>query len=90
MTLGLMVERYIDPDATPVLVDLGYWDKKSAERFEMLVAAGIGRRNFSIEGFNRLLVKIPKTKVSTILLEFPIVEGGEYWQTTHRWEEPTP
>lgn len=83
--LGLMVERCINPAAMPVLVDLGPLDdKKSRDLADKLMAAGINRKNFSIEGFRRLLVKLPVKKAPEILKRFPrIVEGSTYFQATH-------
>ena len=70
-----------------IIIDLGYADKeKTSERYTKLIKFGIGVRNFQVEGFNRLLLRPPKGKIVAILKEFPIIEGGTYWQTTHRWE----
>lgn len=83
---GLMVDRHMNPDSIPVLVDLGSVDQKaSRDRADALIASGISRTNLSIEGFRRLLVKIPPRKIKKILEHFPIVEGATYWQTTHHW-----
>ncbi len=83
---GLMVDRCINPESIPVLVDLGSVDEKvSRDRADALMASGVGRGNLSIEGFRRLLVKLPAKKVQDILASFPIVAGSTYWQTTHHW-----
>lgn len=83
---GLMVDRCMNPDSIPILVDLGSVDEKAArDRADALMASGVGRGNLSIEGFRRLLVKLPPKKAESILARFPIVAGSTYWQTTHHW-----
>lgn len=82
--LGLMVDRCINPAAVPVLVDLGSVnDKASRDCADRLMAAGIAKKNFSIEGFNRLLVKLPPKKADTIIGRFRFVPGQTYFQCTH-------
>jgi hypothetical protein len=90
--LGLMVERCVDPVSMPVLVDLGYVKENvSRDRADKLIAAGVAPRNFSIEGFGRLLVKLPPRKANAIFAKFrQIVPGSTYWQTTHHWHDPHP
>lgn len=85
--MGLMVDRCISPASIPVLIDLGPLNEKpSRDRADALMAAGIGRSNFSIEGFGRLLVKLPKLKIEATFKAFPmIVPGSTYFQTTHHW-----
>lgn len=79
-----MVERYLTPASIPVLVDLGYVnDKPSLDCADRLMAAGISRKNFSIEGHARLLVKLPPKKAAAIIKKFRFVEGVTYWQCTH-------
>ena len=84
---GLMVDRCIAPDKIPVLVDLGYVnDKPTRDRGDALMKAGVSRRNFSIEGHGRLLVKFPPKKADALLGQFrAIVPGSTYFQTTHHW-----
>lgn len=83
---GLMVQRAMDPTSIPVLVDLGYLDDKaSRDRADALMAGGLSRRNLSIDGHRRILMKVPPKKAGTILKRFPIVAGETYWQTTHHW-----
>jgi hypothetical protein len=72
----------------PVIVDLGYLDDQSArDHADALMAYGIPNRRFSIEGNNRLMVEIPKSKVSGVLGAFPIKEGSKYFGTTHHWAD---
>lgn len=86
---NLMIEnKYRELDGKPpmMLVDLGYIKNQlTCEHADALRAFGIGRRNFSVEGYGRLLVKIPIRKAAAVLAAFPIVEDGRYWQTTHHW-----
>lgn len=81
------VYRGLDGLPPRTLVDLGYVkDKDARDRGDKLIAAGIARRNFSIEGFGRLLVTLPPKKADAILKQFPnIVLGTTYFQTTHHW-----
>lgn len=83
--LGFMMDRALGPDDVPILVDLGYDGPDAVERWESLRAAGIGHRNFSLEGHRRLLMRLPIKKAKVVLAAFPIVEGKTYWQTTHHW-----
>jgi hypothetical protein len=70
----------------PVVVDLGYLDDQaSRDHADALMAFGIPNTRFSIEGHNRLMVEIPKTKVSSVMSAFPIVEGSTYFGTSHHW-----
>ena len=87
MGLGFMVEKRIGLN-NQMLVDIGdITDKKVQERHQQLLEFGIGRKNFMIEGFNRLLMRVPKSKEKAILDQFPIKGGSTYWQTTHHWEK---
>jgi hypothetical protein len=84
--MGFMVDRCIDPARVSVLVDLGYVNETATrERGKALMAAGVSRRNFSVEGFGRLLVRFPPTKAPGLLERFPIVEGETYFMATHHW-----
>jgi hypothetical protein len=83
--LGLMVGRAIDPAGTPILIDLGRVDdQRTRDAADKIRAAGVGRKNFSIEGAGRLLVKLPLAKAK-LLDVFPINAGATYWQCTHHW-----
>lgn len=86
---SLMLQSvYAEQDGAPkpIIVDLGYVDDAETRAHgDALMASGIGRCNFSIEGFGRLLVKIPPRKLAAVLAEFPIDEGETYWRTTHHW-----
>ena len=82
--LGLMTDRVINPAAIPVLVDLGSVnDKPSRDCADRLMAAGVAKSNFSIEGFARLLVKLPPKKADAIIRRFRFVAGATYFQCTH-------
>jgi hypothetical protein len=82
--MGLMAARCIDPASVPVLVDLGYVnDKPTRDCADRLIAAGLAKSNFSIEGFNRLLVKLPAKKSADFIRRFRFVEGSTYFQCTH-------
>lgn len=82
--MGLMVDRCIEPDRIPVLVDLGpVNDKASRDCADRLMAQGTSRKRFSIEGFGRLLVKLPAAKSATIIKRFRFVEGQTYFMCTH-------
>jgi len=81
---GLMVDRHMAPDKIPVLVDLGsVEDKKSRDCADRLMAAGVSRKNFSIEGNRRLLVRLPPLKSIDLIRRFRFETGGTYWQCTH-------
>lgn len=72
----------------PVVVDLGYLeDPNSRDHADALMAHGIAKSRFSIEGYNRLMVEIPKSKVAGVMEAFPIKEGSTYFGTTHHWAE---
>jgi len=82
--LGLMTERCIAPEKVPVLVDLGSVNDKAArDCADRVMAAGVAKSNFSIEGFNRLLLKLPKSKAAAIIRRFRFKEGCTYFQCTH-------
>jgi hypothetical protein len=87
LIMGFMLNNAMKQEKD-IIIDLGYANEdKTLERYKKLITFGIGVKNFQFEGFNRLLLRPPKSKIAAILKEFPIVEGGTYWQTTHRWEE---
>lgn len=78
-------------DRGHTLVDLGYVNSQDArDRCDTLRDFGIGRQNVQIGGFNRLLIRIPPTKVSKVMAAFPAIEPNEdgdpvYCWTTHHW-----
>lgn len=81
---GLMADRAMAPNKIPVLVDLGRVDDKSArDCADRLMAAGVSRKNFSIEGAARLLVKLPPRKSAAIIKRFRFRECSTYFQCTH-------
>lgn len=61
-------------------------DPATDERYQKIIAFGIGKRNFDMGDSGQLLVRCPKTKLEKLLATFPIKEGSRYWQTTHTWE----
>ena len=82
---GLMVQRAMNPARIPVLVDLGSVDvKETRDCADRLMAAGVHRRNFSIEGHGRLLVKLPTKHAASIIRRFRFQTDVTYWQCTHR------
>lgn len=69
------------------LVDLGYAkDQGARDRADKLLTM-VARSNLSIEGFGRILVRVPKTKLEAVLKAFPIKEGSTYYGSTHNWLE---
>ncbi len=81
---GLMVARAMDPATVPTLVDLGpVNDKAARDCANRLRAASLSKRNFSIEGFGRLLVSLPPAKAERIIKRFRFKKGATYWQCTH-------
>lgn len=89
MAKSLMLESiYAESDGRQrmTIVDLGYTkDAATKERFDTLLAAGYAKRNFRIEGYGRLLMYVPPTKLGKLLSAFPIDEGETYFRTTHHW-----
>lgn len=89
MVANLMVEqamRRAVGEPEECVVDLGYLAEADA-RGEQLHRFGIGLKNFSVEGFGRLLVRIPPSKVSAVLERFPVTGPGDYFGATHTWRE---
>ena len=93
---SLMLESvYAEQDGRPplILVDLGYIvsmdgvvDQEVDARYRAVLATGVAKRNFSVEGqIGRLLVKLPTQKAPMVLNALPIVAGSTYWRTTHHW-----
>jgi hypothetical protein len=64
-------------------------DPKTKDRHEKILALGIGKSNFDLGFTGQLLVRCPKTKVKKLFKLCPIIEGGGYWQATHRWDGAT-
>lgn len=98
MTTSLMVENAIRKarnEPLEMVVDLGYLNRDEGERTvkraEQLKTFGIGKRNFSVEAFSRLLVRIPPSKRQAVLAKFSQISApGTYYGATHAWREPTP
>lgn len=72
-------------ERVPIIVDLGYLDDAAVVRAEAIIAAGVSKRNFRVEGFRRLMVELPPTKAARVLRDLPIVAGETYWRSTHHW-----
>lgn len=69
-----------------VLVDCGYVNHQKARDNADLLLKHVGKKNLSIEGFGRILIRIPPKKID-ILKEFQeITEGPGYSWTTHVFE----
>lgn len=88
---NFMIENAIrraSGDPEEFVVDLGYVREQGDERGKALRDFGIGLDNFSVEGFGRLLVRIPPRKQAAVLERFPIRAPGRYYGTTHAWREP--
>lgn len=89
MASKMLEQKYRELDGRPklILVDLGYVNKESTQqRADAILAWGIGKKNFSLEGSNRLFVTISPAKLQKFLAAFPQVkEGSIYWQSTHNW-----
>ena len=76
----------MDRRPLPILVDLGYWrDPGAAARYDAMRSWGLSRRRFSFEGYGRVFLDAPPTKIAKIMAAFPIVEGSTYWRATHHW-----
>lgn len=90
MTGSLMLKSlYAEQDGKPqpIIVDCGYMsDPRSREAFDALIKAGVSRKRFSVEGFNRLFVELPPRKANALIADHPIKEGGQYWRSTHHWQ----
>lgn len=70
-----------------IIIDLGCIEHKETQKaYNLLLDFGIGSKNFQLFYYDRLIVKIPKTKIEKVIEKFPIIEGSNYWQTTHYWD----
>ncbi len=69
-----------------ILLDLGYVDNpKTREHGDELFEV-VSKRNLEIVMYGRALVRIPGSKLTTVLNRFPdIIEGEGYSWTTHKW-----
>lgn len=88
--MGRLMEESVyaeyNGEPLPMIVDLGYIkDKATQDRCDAVIAHGISRKNFSIEVFNRMFVKIPPRKAARFMAAFPVVEGATYFRATHHW-----
>ena len=72
-----------------MLIDLGCVNDQAArDRADRIRATGLGKKNISLEGYDRIFVRIPPKKVVAILAAFPAIkEGATYYQSTHNWLE---
>ena len=83
---------WLDNAANPgthVLLDLGYVeDQATRDRADKLFKH-IGKRNFQLVAYDRLLVRIPPTKVADILKRFPqiqpVTKRPGYCWCSHTW-----
>lgn len=85
------MDNAISEEKAHILVDLGYVNSAiTRNNADKLKAQGIGKRNFELAGFGRLLVSIPPSKLEKIMGLFPIVpkavRAGYAW-CTHTWIE---
>ena len=69
-----------------VLIDFGYVKDESARMNADRVLAVLGKANLQLVGFGRIVIRVPPTKVTRVLEQFPeIHEGDGYRWTTHRF-----
>jgi hypothetical protein len=67
-----------------MLIDFGYGTHQAARDNADRVSKILGRRNFQVVGFSRLVANVPERKANAIKAAFPeIVDGGRYAGTTH-------
>lgn len=77
----------LDGKPQPIILDLGYVsDEATRNRGDALVAFGLSRKRFSIEGNSRLMVELPPRNAIAVLAAFPIAKGSTYWRSTHHWQ----
>ena len=88
---NFLIENAMKKNDKEMVIDLGYIDDKNARAaHQTLIAHGIGKNNFSLECFNRLLCRPPRSKIKKLLATFDeVTEGSHYWQTTHFWARKT-
>jgi hypothetical protein len=74
------------------LIDLGYVRCEAAVDRAKRLREHVGKGNFEIAGFGRLLVRVPPDKVGRILDLFPQIKPASmapgYSWTTHTWLDP--
>lgn len=81
---GWMTTRILYPKEVPMLVDLGPLDQKAGrDCADRLFSFGVSRKNLSIEGNRRILMRIPPAKIAAVLKRFRFKEGVSYFQCTH-------
>jgi len=83
--MSAWMENAMEP-GKHTLLDLGYVkNPKTREHGDRLFEL-LSKRNLEIVGYGRVLVRIPATKLKSILDRFPeIIEGAGYAWTTHKW-----
>jgi len=89
MTSLMLESIYAEHDGKrpPIIVDLGYrHDSETPKRWEAILATGVSRRNGSVEGYGRVMVRLPPKKAAAVLAALPIVAGETYWRSTHHWQ----
>lgn len=88
-----MVDWWIENAAkrgTHTLVDLGYVRSARARQRADALLEHVGKYNLQLAGSGRLLMHLPKTKVTAILKAFPRIKPREdgkpgYCWCTHTW-----
>lgn len=90
--MSFWLENGLQPNRH-VLVDLGYAaDRETMRRYKKITAA-VGLRNCEMVGANRIVVRLPPTKATSILRKFrhikPSSESPGYCWCSHTWLTPT-
>jgi len=73
-----------------ILVDLGYVTSQATRGNADKLRQYVGRRNFELAAYGRLLVRVPPSKLQLCLSLFPIKTSEEhagYCWCTHTWIE---
>ena len=84
-------ENAIEPHKH-ALVDCGYLNDKTARDRADKILAHVSRTNIEVAGFNRLLVRLPPTKLTKVLAAIPQIKKGAatYCWCTHGWVDDVP
>lgn len=88
MKVGFWMENGMRPNSH-VLVDCGPWsDSRTRDRFDRL-REHLALRNFERVGNDRLVARIPPTKVATVLESIPEIAKGAagYCWCTHGFKD---
>ena len=88
MSADYWIENAADP-GKHTLLDLGYVKSPVARRRADQLCTVVGRRNLQVVGAGRLLIRIPPTKITRVLREFPQIKPATvargYCWVTHTW-----